>query len=334
MYNNFMKKKISYKDIAEQANVSVSTVSRFYNDGYVSKKARAKITEAIENNNFYPNTGARIVRGRDNSVFIIMPIWAQNLYSSIVSGITIACARKGRRVNTTYAGNSTKEYMDAIRYAFSWKPTAIVVFVPQYHKELFDFLKGLEDVTVILYEHQVNGINSIKVDITKGFYTLTEKLLNSSVNRNEDGSLVSKKVAFISDGRLSSTQKTERYQGFERACVDNNYEYYEYAFSSKKTLEDISQISKFLRQHNIHNIVCSTHETYVALAQALGTKEYNYTDIGYQSIYDNIKKYVVKIFIDYPSLGFKIEDMITKSKMNNEVLTKTIPIEIIGTAKR
>ncbi|UWV84902.1 hypothetical protein NW066_05050 [Mycoplasmopsis felis] len=33
----------------------------------------------------------------------------------------------------------------------SWKPTAIVVFIPQYDKELFDFIRKIEDMAVIIY---------------------------------------------------------------------------------------------------------------------------------------------------------------------------------------
>ncbi|WP_429995213.1 LacI family DNA-binding transcriptional regulator, partial [Mycoplasmopsis bovis] len=36
-------KNFSYKDIARLAHVSISTVSRFYNGGYVSKQTKSRI---------------------------------------------------------------------------------------------------------------------------------------------------------------------------------------------------------------------------------------------------------------------------------------------------
>ncbi|WAM01083.1 trp operon repressor [Mycoplasmopsis felis] len=39
------KKQLSYKDISEETGVSISTISRFYNRGYVSKKQKKKYKE-------------------------------------------------------------------------------------------------------------------------------------------------------------------------------------------------------------------------------------------------------------------------------------------------
>ncbi|WAM11205.1 hypothetical protein ONA00_01765 [Mycoplasmopsis cynos] len=45
----------------------------------------------------------RLIRGKDNSIFVIMPVWAQNLYNSIIGGIITSSSKSGRRVNTTYS---------------------------------------------------------------------------------------------------------------------------------------------------------------------------------------------------------------------------------------
>ncbi|MGZ9755994.1 LacI family DNA-binding transcriptional regulator [Mycoplasma sp. 246B] len=317
-----IKKQLSYKDIAAQSKVSISTISRFYNNGYVSKKTKERIQAVVKANEYYPNQGARLIRGRDNSVFIIMPIWAQNLYASIVSGITISCAKTGRRVNTTYSGSSTSEYIDSIRYALSWKPGSIVVFIPQYDKELFDFIRKTDDTTFIVYGHQVRGINWIKPDVTKGFYDLTNKVMLSTHPKD-------RKAIFVKDDRLSDSQIAERIQGYERACSENGWEIHDFHLSTKKEIDEIIRLNNYLKKNNIKNIICSTHEVYVTLTVTLGVREYTFTDIGYQSIYDNMKNYSAKIFIDYPNIGFKIDDMITVYKETHEFISKIIPIEIL-----
>ncbi|WP_331707919.1 LacI family DNA-binding transcriptional regulator [Mycoplasmopsis felis] len=316
------KKQLSYKDISEETGVSISTISRFYNRGYVSKKTKEKIQRVVKEKEYYPNHGARLIRGRDNSVFIIMPIWAQNLYASIVSGISIACVKSGRKVNTTYSGPSTKEYIETLRYVMSWKPTAIVVFIPQYDKELFDFIRKIEDMAVIIYGHQVENCNWIKPDITKGFFDLTTKVVNNS-------KFSERKSIFVTDERLSESQAIERRQGYERACIENNWEIHEFKLNSKKEIDDVIKLHNYMKEHKIKNVICSTHEVFVSLVLILGTREYFFTDIGYQSIYDNIKKYTAKIFIDYPNIGFKIENMITVYKEHRETVSKIIPIEIV-----
>ena len=45
-----MKKKLTILDIANLSGVGKSTVSRFFNNGYVSQEAREKIQKVIEEN--------------------------------------------------------------------------------------------------------------------------------------------------------------------------------------------------------------------------------------------------------------------------------------------
>ncbi|MGL4646479.1 MAG: LacI family DNA-binding transcriptional regulator, partial [Cetobacterium sp.] len=54
-----MKKKLTIKEIAELSGVGKSTISRFFNDGYVSESVREKIEKVINENNYEPNVFAR-----------------------------------------------------------------------------------------------------------------------------------------------------------------------------------------------------------------------------------------------------------------------------------
>ncbi|SYV96968.1 Uncharacterised protein [Mycoplasmopsis edwardii] len=101
----------------------------------------------------------------------------------------------------------------------------------------------------------------------------------------------------------------------------------------KKDLAALVELSKNLKNLGIRNVVCSTHETYVSITTTLGTKEFNVTDIGYQSIYDNIKNYKAKIFIDYPRIGLIIDKMITDVKETGELQEKVINTMIISSDK-
>ncbi|WAM05029.1 hypothetical protein [Mycoplasmopsis cynos] len=83
----------------------------------------------------------RLIRGKDNSIFVIMPVWAQNLYNSIIGGIITSSSKSGRRVNTTYSNSNTVDYIETIRYALSWRPLAIVVFVLSIRQRLIWFFK-------------------------------------------------------------------------------------------------------------------------------------------------------------------------------------------------
>ncbi|MDZ4763180.1 MAG: LacI family DNA-binding transcriptional regulator [Chloroflexota bacterium] len=66
---------MNLEDVAKQAGVSRSTVSRVVNnEGYVSDETRARVLEVIERLNFSPNHAARaLVKQRSDVVGVVMP---------------------------------------------------------------------------------------------------------------------------------------------------------------------------------------------------------------------------------------------------------------------
>ncbi|RIV16245.1 LacI family DNA-binding transcriptional regulator [Mycoplasmopsis gallopavonis] len=317
-----MKKQISYKDISELAGVSISTISRYYNKGYVSKKTKDKIDSVVKQYQYFPNHGARLIRGKDHSIFVIMPIWGEAAYSHIVNGIIVAAKKNGKRVNTSYTGITTEEYIATVRYILSWRPTSVVIFVPQYDKQLFDFLKSVEDVNFIIYGHQVSGLSWIKPDETNAFYQLTKKFHEKLVKDNQ-------KMLFLADEKLTMGQKQDRFRGFEKACEELKIEYEEYSIPQRKQQKDIVEFDKYTKKQGFSNIICSTHEAFISLA-VVGTRGLRLTDIGYTSIYDNINNYKAKIFVDYAKIGYEIERMLCVSESGDEQpQTKFIRLQVI-----
>ncbi|QIW62164.1 LacI family DNA-binding transcriptional regulator [Mycoplasmopsis gallinacea] len=314
-----MKKQISYKDISEMAGVSISTISRYYNNGYVSKKTKEKIESVVKQHRYYPNHGARMIRGKDHSVFVIMPEWEQNVSLAITSGIVQACKKNGRRVNTTYTGVSTEEYIETIRYILSWRPTSIVVFVANYDIKLFDFLKDIDDVSIVVFGHEVPGLNWIKVDEKKGFEEVTLKFIREVQDKS--------KILFLADKKINSQQMQERYEGFVKSCEASNVEYIRKEVNTKDG-NDLNSIIRFIRAEGISNVVCSSHEIYIVLANLAGNS-LRLTDIGYKSIYDYIKHYKAKVFIDYPLIGVEIEKMILLNNVDGITQEKKIKARII-----
>ncbi|TNK82244.1 LacI family transcriptional regulator [Mycoplasmopsis pullorum] len=313
-------KTISYKDISKMANVSISTVSRYYNNGYVSKRTKEKIEKVVQQFEYYPNHGARLIRGRDNSIFIIVPEWPQGLYMAIANGIVQSAKIHNKKVNTTFTEVSTKEYIETVRYVLSWRPTSLVLFVPEYDEQLFSYLRTIEDTSIVVFGHEVEGLNWIKVDETHAFYNLTN-VFHSTITDNQ-------KMMLVVDKKLNKVQIEDRKQGFINACNDLGVEYeiYELAGKSKSS---IAELNKYTRKQKISNVVCSTHEVFISL-NVLGDKSLRLTDFGYQSVYDYIRTYKAKIFVDYPSIGVEIENMIWVHNVDYVLKSKLIKTRIIS----
>ena len=60
--------------VAQMAGVSRATVSRYFNDGYVSQEKRAAIARVVEETGYVPSRQAKTLRtGKSGLVGIIIP---------------------------------------------------------------------------------------------------------------------------------------------------------------------------------------------------------------------------------------------------------------------
>ncbi len=80
--------KITIKDVAKRAGVSISTVSRVINDSKpVSDEVKQRVLDAIRDTNYRPNQLARgLVLRKSNIIGMIIPDIANPYYAAIVEG--------------------------------------------------------------------------------------------------------------------------------------------------------------------------------------------------------------------------------------------------------
>lgn len=67
-------KKLTMGDIAKLAGVGKSTVSRYFNNGYVKEETREKIKKVIDENHYEPNALAQIMKAKQSKIIgIVVP---------------------------------------------------------------------------------------------------------------------------------------------------------------------------------------------------------------------------------------------------------------------
>ena len=101
--------------IAQLAEVSTATVSRYLNNGYVSEEKRKRIQEVIERTGYRPSSSAQTLRtGRNNLIGVIVPKISSESVARMVDGITEVVNNAGYQVLLANTGNDTKSL------SFSW----------------------------------------------------------------------------------------------------------------------------------------------------------------------------------------------------------------------
>ncbi len=101
--------KITIRDVAAKAGVSVSTVSRVINGNYpVSEKAKKKVKKAIKELDFTPNLLAKALStDRTNTVSIIVPTIENAFFAEVIKGIGEVLDKHGY---TFFLGISDGDY--------------------------------------------------------------------------------------------------------------------------------------------------------------------------------------------------------------------------------
>ena len=75
-----MAEKLTMADIAELAGVTKSTVSRYFNGGSIKEETRKKIQNVVEENNYIPNSFARLKAKESNTVGVIVHSYSNALF--------------------------------------------------------------------------------------------------------------------------------------------------------------------------------------------------------------------------------------------------------------
>jgi LacI family transcriptional regulator len=82
-------RRVTIQDVAREAQVSVSAVSKVMRDAYgVSPEMRIKVTAAIEKLGYRPQAGARAMRGRSYTVGVMLVALSHPFQPEIVEGVT------------------------------------------------------------------------------------------------------------------------------------------------------------------------------------------------------------------------------------------------------
>jgi LacI family transcriptional regulator len=82
-------RRSTIQDVAAEAGVSVSAVSKVLRDAYgVSPQMRAKVTAAIEQLGYRPNAGARAMRGRSYTIGVVMVELTSPFQPEVAQGIS------------------------------------------------------------------------------------------------------------------------------------------------------------------------------------------------------------------------------------------------------
>jgi len=205
---------VTIKDIAEEADVSVTTVSRVLNDKPdVSPNTRKNVLEKINELGYKPNSIARgLALQKTNTLGLIIPDISNPFFPDIARGVEDMANQKGYSVIFCNTDNEQKKEKEAIDLMKEKQVDGILLSLSTTNEKELKNLRKLE-YPIVQIDRKIPNINypSITIDNVKSAYTATKYLIKNG----------HKKIAHIT-GDLETITGSQRLKGFKKAISEKN----------------------------------------------------------------------------------------------------------------
>ena len=200
--------KVTIKDVARQAGVSVATVSRVLNrSGPVSEETRRRISEVAQALRYTPDSAARsLITRKSNTFGVLLPDLYGEFFSEVIRGIDQKAQEKGYHVLVSSSHNDKSEIEAAMR-AMRGRVDGLIVMSPDIDAQAL--VANLpETLPVVLLNCAVDGeaFDSLNIDNAGGAIAMTRHLI----------ALGHRGVAIVT-GAERNYDAAERLRGFRTA---------------------------------------------------------------------------------------------------------------------
>lgn len=235
------------KDIATLSGVTKSTVSRYFNGGYVKEETRKKIKEVIEKNDYEPNAFAQSLKAKESKIIgVIAPCLDSTVSSRIMMSIDEYLRKEGYTsliINTDHDVNLELKNMQSL---WRMKVDGIILIATQVSEAHKELSKKLDIPVVFVGQEYADGISIINDDYRAG-YAIGEYIHDKGY----------RDVLYIGVPKQDEAVGIHRRQGVYDGCdlMVTNVETIEADFSFSTSYEKVRSV---LKQRLPQVIVCAT----------------------------------------------------------------------------
>ncbi|TAH64831.1 MAG: LacI family transcriptional regulator [Anaerolineaceae bacterium] len=204
---------MTIKDIAREAGVSITTVSKVMNgrDENISDATRDRVKKVIKDNNYITNAVARGLKTKKTNIIgFVLPDIVNPYYPEIARGIEDAARDRGFGVIFCNTDNSPERELECLQFLKS-KMVDGIIYTRTLNGSDAESITNVKTPIVIVDRfvdtHRKKNIGKVFVDVTKAIYESTVKLRKAGC----------KNIALISS---LYTTKSDRYFGYVQAMED------------------------------------------------------------------------------------------------------------------
>lgn len=247
--------KVTIKDVAEKAGVSIATVSRVINNSQqVSEQVRSRVLQVIDEMGFRPNPVARsLVMKKSRLIGVVVPDMSSYFFGEIMNGIEeitrtyqydiIVCNTRGNHdLEVRYLDLFYAKQVEGIIF-MSWKLDNKVV----------EHISNME-IPVVMVNRNTSKLTipSVSIDNYKASYELTKFLIEKG----------HKKIALIRNSIDVDAFGLEQYKGYKQALLEygievnkNHVRYGDFSIENSYRI-----VKSFVSEHDVPSAIFATSD--------------------------------------------------------------------------
>ncbi len=202
------------KDVAREANVSPSTVSRVLaGNPRISDETKERVLETIKKLNYHPNAIARsLANSQTHTLGLILPSEGDDLFKNpffiqVMTGISVYAQKKGYYIMYAFSKNENEEVNFIKNYTNSRLVDGIILLTSRANDKCIKFLNKISYPFVVVGRPE-NTENTLWVDNDN--FQAMYKVVNTLIMKGH------RSIAFIG-GPKDWNMSKDRLDGYKRA---------------------------------------------------------------------------------------------------------------------
>ncbi|MGX7125618.1 LacI family DNA-binding transcriptional regulator [Enterococcus viikkiensis] len=220
-------KKITIKEVAEEAGVSKTTISRFLNNNYgnMSKETKARIADVIERLDYRPSKQAQALKSKHSYLIGVVVADISNMYSSLLlKGIGSVLEKSGYQMIIMDAANSVSLEKELLQKLIDQRVEGIILQPSSRQSSNYEFIAE-HNIPLLLVDRQTEPERWSSV-ITNNISATKEVLEKALEKGYEQVFVVSEPVKDVStrEDRYRTVQETVLHSQKECHLIEVNDE--------------------------------------------------------------------------------------------------------------
>lgn len=206
---------VTIADIAKEAGVSISTVSRVINNTKpVSSELKERVFAIIEKNQFKPNALAQsLITRKTNIVGVIVPDISNSVFGALTKGINSVCSEKGYTIMVCESGGEEDGELRLLNILADKQIDGVLFAGVDVNQRLIDSMTSQEYPTILVTQESSTGEHPLST-----FTHNNELAINDAVNfLIENGH---RKIAYIGGPKHDFSSGRKRLAGYKNALKE------------------------------------------------------------------------------------------------------------------